>query len=58
VMTWPSSSWALHLGHFGCSLARSDGIRTTEWHCGQATRIESDAVAALVFILRTAEVFL
>src|SRR3979490_1958710 len=50
-MTRPSRSWALHLGHFGCSLRRSDGVRTTEWHCGQATRIESDAVAALVFIL-------
>lgn len=32
VMVSPLRSCALHFGHFGCSLTRLAGVRTTEWH--------------------------
>lgn len=52
AMDRPDRISALHFGHLGCSPTRSVGVRTTEWHSGQATRIESDAGAALVFIVK------
>ena len=41
AMDRPLSSSDLQRGHLGCSLRRAAGVRTTAWHDGQATRIES-----------------